>query len=277
MHRINKQNESVSMYNLKQIPSDAQIKKLVRKILFGTHVHCPNCKGRRIYKSEKRYRCKDCRRPFSLTSNTWLNNMKLPWQDFYMLLWCWLNHLPLAQTMKMTDLSEVSAREWFDKFRSNLSENDWLEPLKDVVQMDEAFFKGSAVVAAKDINAKRVVLRVIPKSEVQKQNIVQFVARHVAPGSKLCSDGGGVYRGIQNFWPVDHQHEVHSKWQFEMTSEIEGVFGNLRTYIRRKYHHVTCSKLPGIVAEFEANFNHPETFKSPLKYLQNSLILVPTC
>jgi len=203
--------------------------------------------------------------------------MKLPWEDFYILLWCWLNHMPIAQTINITELSEVTIREWFDKFRANLTDSDWLKPLANTVQMDEAFFRDRAVIAAKDINSKRVVLRVIPKSEVQKQNIAQFVTRHVAPGSKLCSDGGGVYRGIQNSWPVDHQHEVHSKFQFQITSEVEGIFGNLRTFIRRKYHHVTCSKLENIVAEFEANFNHPEIFKSPHKYLEKSLFLVPTC
>jgi len=185
--------------------------------------------------------------------------------------------MPLTQAINITELSEITIREWFDKFRANLTDSDWLKPLANTVQMDEAFFKDRAVIAAKDINSKRVVLRVIKKSEVQKQNIVQFVARHVAPGSVLCSDGGGVYRGIQNSWPVDHQHEVHSKFQFQITSEIEGIFGNLRTFIRRKYHHVTCSKLENIVAEFEANFNHPEMFKSPNKYLEKSLFLVPTC
>ena len=96
-------NQTVPMYKLMQIPSDCQIKKLVRRILFGTHITCPRCRSRRIYKSEKRYRCHDCRRPFSLTSNTWLSNMKIPWEKFYLILWCWLNHIPITQTMKITE------------------------------------------------------------------------------------------------------------------------------------------------------------------------------
>lgn len=277
MSRIINNNKSVLMYNLRQIPSDCQIKRLVRKILFGSHIKCPRCNSRQVYKSENRYRCKKCRRPFSLTSNTWLNNMKFSWQRFYLLLWCWLNHLPIQQTMKVTELSEPTTRKWFDKFRLYVPDNYYLNPLKDTVQMDEAFFKKSSVIAAKDVKAKKIVLRVLPRTNVQKQNIAQFIVRHVQPGSNLYTDGGGYYKAIQNWWPVKHKHEVHSKWEFTLTSEIEGIFGNLRTFIRRKYHHVTCSKLASVVAEFQANFNHPEIFESPTKYLEKSLIIVPTC
>ncbi len=55
------------------------------------------------------------------------------------------------------------------------------------------------------------------------------------------------------------------------------MFGVFRTFVRRKYHHVTCSKLPFVVAEFEAKFNQPEMFENPKQYLTNSLRLVPTC
>ena len=103
------------------------------------------------------------------------------------------------------------------------------------------------------------------------------MARHVEPGSQLNTDGGSVYRKIEDWWPVTHKVDIHKKFEFGLTSEIEGVFGNLRTFIRRKYHHVTCSKLAGIVAEFEANFNHPEMFENPTIFLEKSLFLVPTC
>lgn len=76
------------MYNLEQIPSKSQIKKLVRNILWPKRMFCPRCASQQIHKSENRYRCRKCRKPFSLTSHTWLKGMKLDWQDWYMLLWC---------------------------------------------------------------------------------------------------------------------------------------------------------------------------------------------
>jgi transposase-like protein len=185
--------------------------------------------------------------------------------------------MPLDQTIRITGLSEITIRGWFDKFRFNLTGIEWQTTLKDTVQMDEAYFKKAAVIAAKDISNKKVVLRVLQKANIQKQNTTQFIVRHIEPDSDLFTDGASIYKGIGKSWPVNHKYDIHSKWQFGKTSEIEGLFGNLRTFIRRKYHHVTRSKLPYIVAEFQANFNHPEIFNSPNKYLEKSLILVPTC
>ncbi len=259
------------------VPSVAKIKKIIRKVVFGSHVHCPWCHSRQVFQSEQRYRCRRCRKPFSLTSGTWLNNLKLELTTFYRLLWCWCNHLPIPQTQRCSGVSELTVRNWYEKFRVHIPKDLSLLTLKDQVQMDEAFFHKQAVVAAKDVLAKKVCLRVLDQAHVQKQHVGQFVVRHIEPGSQLFTDGGGHYKGIGKLWPVHHQWEVHSRWEFALTSEIEGLFGNLRTYIRRKYHHVHRSKLPLVVAEFEAFFNHPELFENPTNYLTKSLKLVPSC
>ena len=91
----------------------------------------------------------------------------------------------------------------------------------------------------------------------------------------LPEDGASIYQSIHKWWPVRHQSEVHSKWEFELTSEIEGLFGNLRTFIRRMYHHTTPEKLPEIVREFCFRFSSPEIFQNPSNYLEKSLKLVP--
>ena len=56
----------------------------------------------------------------------------------------------------------------------------------------------------------------------------------------------------------------------------EGIFGVLKTFIRRMYHHVTMAKLESVVREFCCRFSHPEMFDSPYEYLLITLRLVPT-
>lgn len=68
----------MDMYNLKQIPSEAQIRKYLRRAIFGKNVFCPECGSYKVWQSYERYRRPDCRIRFSLTSHTWLNNMELP-------------------------------------------------------------------------------------------------------------------------------------------------------------------------------------------------------
>jgi len=65
------------------------------------------------------------------------------------------------------------------------------------------------------------------------------------------------------------------KFEFEHTSEIEGTFGNLRTFIRRMYHHTSPEKFPDYVREFCFRFSTPELFESPQLYCEKTLILVP--
>ncbi|MBI5452526.1 transposase, partial [Candidatus Gottesmanbacteria bacterium] len=66
------------MYQLRQIPSEAQIKKGIRQSVFGRNVYCPACKSQRVLVFENRYRCRNCSTKFSLLSNTFLANLKLP-------------------------------------------------------------------------------------------------------------------------------------------------------------------------------------------------------
>lgn len=56
----------MDMYKLKQIPSEAQIRKYLRHAAFGgTHVFCPECKHTNPVRYEVRYRCRRCRAKFT--------------------------------------------------------------------------------------------------------------------------------------------------------------------------------------------------------------------
>ena len=70
---------------------------------------------------------------------------------------------------------------------------------------------------------------------------------------------------------MTHRVDIHKKFEFGLTSEIEGMFGNLRTFIRRMYHHTTPEYLPEYVAEFALRLSRPEMFDSPPSYLEKSL------
>lgn len=54
------------MYNFNQIPSEAQVKKYIRRILFGKNVFCPECRSRKVLAEKNRYRCVDCQIGFSV-------------------------------------------------------------------------------------------------------------------------------------------------------------------------------------------------------------------
>lgn len=255
--------------HLHQLPSEAKIRKHLRKMIFGSNLFCPHCRSRQVYSSENRYRCRKCRSPFTLLSGTWLWNMKLSLRTFWALLWCWTQQIPVLQTMKLCHVSEKTVRHWFRQFRLHLPQ---LEPiLSGKVQMDEAYFKSLSLIMAKQVGSRKTAHQFIFKNSVNKNETTRFLYQWVEPRSHLQTDGSSVYRNINRWWQVKHKKDIHSKWEFALTSEIEGLFGNLRTFIRRMYHHTTSEYLPEYVSEFCLRFSSPEIFENPLTYLQKAL------
>ena len=261
------------MYQLKQVPSEAQIKKYIRRIVFGKNIFCTECRSRKVVAYEDRYRCKRCRLKFSLISHTWLKSMKVSFQKFWLILWSWTTQIPVKQAMALTELSEQAIRHWYDLFRTHLPDNRLI--LEKIVQLDEAYFKKQSLIMAKQQGTRKVAYDILDGTTVQRHNAAHFLYTYIKPRSMLHTDGAGIYQGIERWWPVMHRRDIHKKWEFELTSEIEGLFGNLRTFIRRMYHHTTPEKLPEIVSEFCFRFSSPEMFNNPLGYLQKTLTLVP--
>lgn len=255
---------------INQIPSEAKINKLLRKIIFGKNLFCPNCHSRQVYCSENRYRCRMCRKPFSLLSGTWLKDMKLSLRTFWALPWCWTQQIPVLQSQKLCHMEDEAVRHWFRQFRLHLPE---FEPiLQGTIQMDEAYFKSLSLVMAKQVGSNKIAHQIIDKNSVDKNDAARFLFQYVQPNSKLQTDGAGIYKKIEYWWQVKHKVDIHRKFQFGLTSEIEGMFGNLRTFIRRMYHHTTPEYLPEYVSEFCLRFSSPEIFISPNDYLSKTLV-----
>lgn len=194
------------MYQLNQIPSEAQIRKYLRRIVYGKNIYCPECLSRSVVRYETRYRRKRCRLKFSLLSKTWLSNLKLPLELFWLLLWCWTTQIPIKQTVALTNLSEVTVRHWFDVFRKHLPKNQ--EVLEKLIQMDEAHFggkRGRTLFMAKEEGTRKLAFEILPHTNPVREEAWVFIQRHIMPESTLNTDGAGIYSGIDQWWPLTHQ------------------------------------------------------------------------
>ena len=76
--------------------------------------------------------------------------------------------------MKLSGLSEMAIRHWYDRFREHLPENPHM--LSRIVQLDEAYGKGWSLVMAKETNSRKVAYVVLPEKSVERQHAVQFLA-----------------------------------------------------------------------------------------------------
>ncbi len=265
------------MYQFNQIPSETQIRKYIRRIVFGKNIYCPVCKSDKVYVTQERYRCRKCRVRFSLLSHTWLSNLKLPLSQFWVILWCWTIQIPVKQAMSFTKLSEVTIRHWYEQLRNQLPLEQ--QALEHLVQLDEAYFggrNGRTLFLGKQIGSRKLAFQILPGAHPKREHAWRFLHTYIKPETVLNTDGAGIYKQIYEWWPIYHNRDIHKKFEFAHTSEIEGIFGVLRTFIRRMYHHVTMAKLPSVIGEFCCRFSRPEMFSSPYEYLLITLRLVPT-
>ena len=262
------------MYHLSQVPSEAQIRTFLRQTLFGKNPFCPTCHSRSVVCYEGRYRCRRCRGKFSLLSPTWLANTKLSLQDWWLLLWCWTSQVPIRQAVALTRRSDKAVRHWYGAFRAHLPDEEHL--LEKIVQMDEAFFKRRFLLLGKQVGTRKLAYEVHAGTAPTRADAANFLFQKVRPGTKLWTDGGGIYEKIDRWWPVTHSRDIHRKFEFAHTSEIEGMFGNYRTFVRRMYHHHWSEHLEEYVREFCFRFSSPEIFSSPRAYLLKTISPVPT-
>ncbi len=199
-------------------------------------------------------------------------NLSLP--TLWILLWSWTKQIPVKQTQSVSSLSEKTVRYWFRMFRIHLPQNQVL--LEHIVQLDEAYFGRFgklALVMGKQVGARKLAYHILISNAPGKIDAINFLKINVKPNTRLNTDGSAIYRHIEKYFPVSHTFDIHKKFEFTNTSEIEGMFGVLRTFIRRMYHHVTVKKFPEYMLEFYCRFSRPEIFSSPYEYLLNSLSL----
>ena len=263
---------------LSQFPSEKQALKHLRNIVFGKHAQCPHCHRRSSVselKKNRLWRCRKCRKRFSISSVNWLKGMKISSLKLWIIVWCWQKKLGVLQAASLCTTTIPTIRRYYELFRDNLHVNCDDIILEGKVQMDEMFVKGAFIMGAKDIVHKRIKMNVVFKKSPERHDAMNMIFQHVKPGSTVFTDGSQIYKTSERWWPIKHQFECHNKFEFRLTSEMEGMWGVLRTFMRRMYHHVTLQKLVKIIAEFEARFSHPNLFEYPLNFLKNSLSTVP--
>jgi transposase-like protein len=119
-----------------------------------------------------------------------------------------------------------------------------------IVQLDEAYGRGWCLMMAKQVGTRKLAYTVLEEEYPNRQQAAHFLFQKIRPGSELWTEGAKIYQGIDAWWPVIHSRDIHKKFEFEHTSEIEGMFGDMRTFIRRMYHHVEAEQFPEYVREF---------------------------
>jgi len=205
--------------------------------------------------------------------------MKVTYRQLWTLLLCWQRRYPFGVAVEVSGLSHVTVRRWYRRFRYNLVYES--PQLSGTVEVDESFLgrrktgNQRIAIGAWCRDTRKIVVRRIPNR--MQETTDRFLLEHVVRGSIVCTDGAQFYEGIDSFFGYQHVTCNHSEFHFGPTNLAECIWSMLKRFIRRTWHHFRNRHwLPTFLREFEARFNAPELFDSPLTYLQTCLAAVPS-
>ena len=110
-------------------------------------VACPHCDGKRISRPASRkpmpFRCKDCRKHFSVTLGTLLHRSHLPLSKWAIAFYLYSTSLKGVSSMKLhRDLGITQKSAWFMAHRIRETWNDETEKFAGPVEVDETYIGG---------------------------------------------------------------------------------------------------------------------------------------
>lgn len=264
--------------------SNRQIKAQFRKLIFGQRPFCPRCGYTKVRVSEKRYRCPKCRRPFSLTSSSWLRGRKISWQKLFLLLDCWLKKIDSANVERLLKLSHPSVLSWYAKFRQQVPLEAFKLSQNGYYLIDETYFgfqrrgkRGRGAQGKKpffgiyDPETALAHIEMVP--DVSEETLTKIIKRECPLGATIVSDG---WRSYENLETMGFRHLIINKEiEFKRTNQIESCWAHLKRNFRKMYHHCWLENLPDYGREIAYRFCARKNPDSPLTFLQKSISIVP--
>ena len=224
------------------------------------------------------YRCRDCRKYFSLKTGTTMEDSKLPLRKWGWAIYLEMTSLKGVSSMKLhRDLGIRQATAWFMLHRIREAFADIAPVFTGPVEVDETYVGGKranmptskrkdltgrgpsgkvAVVGAKDRATNQVTARVV--DSVDGRTLNTFVDEHTDPDAEVYTDGSTAYKGRANHESVSHsagEYVRYLKGVKVHTNGVESFWSMLKRAHKGVYHKLSAKHLQRYVAEFAGRHN----------------------
>ena len=219
-------------------------------------IFCAHCGSTRISGNQKHktmpYRCKDCRRFFSVKVKTVMHNSPLSYRLWAMAIYFIDTQLKSNSAMKLyRDLNVTEKTAWYLAHRLRAAwKYDEDEVFEGPVEVDEATTDGivsnmsnkkqrewrekfpnargmmgkTVIIAMYDRDTEKTIAKVMEQHD--KESIQEFVLKHTKPGCMVITDGSHDYRGLP-----DRRHESvsHNKKKYAEHRMVDGKLVTVST------------------------------------------------
>jgi transposase-like protein len=266
---------------------DNAARKHLEALLWPNGPVCPRCgvTDDRITKLQGKstrpgvYKCKDCRKPFSVTVGTVMERSHIPlskWVLAAQLMASSKKSMSAHQLHRMLGTNYETAWFLFHRLREAANDIAGSDPIggeNKVVEADEAYIGGKARNKAFGPPPKKyaVFTLVEREGEVRSRHVADVTAKTLREAivtqasreSYLMTDEALVYERLGKEFAghgtVNHSADEYVRTGgFHHTNTVEGFFALFKRAIYGQFHNISEAHLHRYLAEADFKFNHRE-------------------
>ncbi len=248
---------------------------------------CPRCgvMGDRITKLQGKstrpgvYKCKDCRKPFSVTVGTVMERSHIPlskWVLAAQLMASSKKSMSAHQLHRMLGTTYEAAWFMFHRLREAANDLGGSGPLggyNKVGEADESYIGGKARNKAFGPPPKKMAVFTLVEREgearskhvadVTAKTLREAIVTQASRKSYLMTDEAPVYaklgRELSGHGTVNHSADEYVRTAgFHHTNTVEGFFSLLKRAVYGQFHHVSEAHLHRYLSEADFKYNHRE-------------------
>ncbi len=265
------------MEAVKLFPDSETAEKWFVATRWPNGVACPACGSVNVQIRQSRkpqpYRCRDCRKDFSVRTGTLMQGSNLGFHVWGIALYLLTTGLKGTSSMKLhRDLKVTQKTAWHLAHRIRETWADNQELFSGPVEVDETFIGGKesnkheskkqragrgaigkAIVAgAKDRATGKISAEVVENTG--QITLHGFISERVEDGADVFTDEHAGYRGLPNHTTIRHSAGEFVKEQAH-TNGVESFWSLLKRGYHGTYHKMSVKHLDRYVSEFSGRHN----------------------
>ena len=263
---------------VKQFDTEAKAETWFVEQRWPDGVTCPFCQSQEVSPRPSRkpqpFRCRACRRDFSVKTGTVLHSSNIPLSKWALGFYLFMTNLKGVSSMKLhRDLGVSQKSAWHMAHRIRETLDTTGGKFAGPVEADETYIGGleknkhaskklkagrggvgkTPVVGVKDRETNQVRTEVVPFTN--KATLQGFVLKHTDPMATVYTDEARAYLGL----PRVHESVAHSAGEYVRgmahTNGLESHWAMFKRGIDGVYHHISVKHLPRYSQEFEGRHN----------------------